>query len=194
MSDAPEDKKAPPPGVLAEQALGALPQDNKPAAYRDPKLDTPSPAALPVDPNYTEPYSHAAFKEMADKITKERGDAADSNTSLERKTLIDFLLARVQVLESALMPFALSAMVMSNSRMCLIADGRPEEPAGGTWISNVPSGIQLQPNEGFFFNACDAMGRTRTTEHMAAVLKKIQDAAALQAEKDSHVEAGGKVH
>lgn len=190
MSDLPETGK-PPDGVLAQQALAGL----KEPATRDARLDAPSQAAVPVDPNYTEPYTLVAFREMADLISASESPAqALLDQNLQRKSLVKFLLTRIKVLEDALLPFALSAMVMSNSRMCLIADHRPDEPAGGVWVSKVPDGIQLQPNEGYFFNACDAIGRQRTNDYMSSVLERVQQAAALQTEKDAHVAADGKLH
>jgi hypothetical protein len=183
----------PPEGVLAEQALTAM--ADKKAPEHDPALDTPSQADMPRDPNYVEPYSLGAFQALADGITVEASPAcAELSTVVQQRELIKFLLARIGVLESALLPFATSALVMSNARMCLIAEGSGGEPAGGTWISKGSKGIQLQPNEGFFFTACDAVGRKRATDHFAAMLARIKQAREAQVEKDAHVENDGTVH
>jgi hypothetical protein len=179
------DATKPPEGVLAEAAL-----KDEEVAKPEPRLVTKPPTTLPVDPSYAEPVPHAKFKSMADAISK--GTDPDVQRA-EQQTLIKFLLDRVKVLEDALMPFGSSAMVMSNARMCLIADNRPDEPAGGTWFSNV-QGIQLQPNEGLYFSACDAIGRQRVHDHTVEVFERLQKMREQQAEKDKHVDDGGTVH
>lgn len=193
MTDAPEDTKQPPPGILAEQVLTAL--NDKKVPDHDVRLDTAAVSEMPPDPNYVEPHSLGAFQTMADTINAGCAGTAVADLSVvaEQRMLIKFLLARIKTVEDALMPFAMNALVMSNARMCLIADGRGTEPAGGTWISKVPGGIQLQPNEGYFFNACDAAGRARTNNHMASILERVRQATALQGEKDAHVNDGGKL-
>lgn len=179
----------PPEGVLADAALSKEdPRDEAAAAIGagEAKQTTPPPTTLPVDPNYVEPIAYARFVDVAEKIQRDPEGFAPA------KVLIGFMLDRIKQLEDGILPFAASAMVMSNARMCLIADGRADEPAGGTWFSNV-KGITLQPNEGLYYSACDAMGRERVQEHVVAVFERLQEAKARQAEKDQHVEAGGTV-
>ena len=208
-----EEKKNPPAGMLAETALKEEPKvepKEDAATLADKNLmATQSTTKLPVDPSYAEPKPLKEFLEMHDKLCLDESDArrgVDGNriaasrrevmleaALLQRKALVEFLLSRVRVLEAALQPFAVSSMMMSNARMCLIADSRPEEPAGGIWLSNV-QGIQLQPNEGYFYNACDAMGRQRTHDYMCSALESMQQAQEAQVEKAKHVDDGGSVH
>lgn len=185
--------KTVPEGVLAGEVLKEEPAAQVPG---EEMLAHPSPAILPVDPNYVEPTTLEEFKEMAAKLAREAGESRSTldaeRVRLEQGALIAFLLARVGKLEEALMPYANMAMMMANARMCLAGDGRAGEPAGGTWLSNI-QGIQMQANEGIFFNACDAYGRKRIEEHMIKVFNKLQEAAKLQQEKIDHLDAGGRV-
>lgn len=190
MTENPENVGKPPDGVLADQVLSSMVDRKDP--NHDKALDTPS-QAEPVDPNYTEPFTVEGFQEMSNILIKASVEKP-SETILEQHALISYLLARIRILEAALLPFGMSALVMSNARMLLMSEGRGEEPAGGTWISKGSSGVQLQPNEGYFFSACDAVGRKRTNDHFASILKRIKEAQALQAEKNDHIEAGGKTH
>jgi hypothetical protein len=186
-----EEVKSPPPGVLAEANLKAA----EAAPVEERKLmDTPDPTRLPVDPNYLEPMSFERFKDMAESIFKTSTESdLGSKLFLEQRALIIFLLARLRNVEEALKPFAVTAMTFSNARMTLMANG-DDSPAGGTWFSNPPKGIQLIPNEALFFNACDAYGRKRIQDYMEETFKRLQAQYAAQKEKDAHVESGGPVH
>lgn len=181
----------PPKGVLADAALA---KDTVAPAEEKNLLATKPATQLPVDPNYRDPTTLAAFKKMVADI--DEAWVQDGNTQkarLAQREVITQLLARVQSLEAALMPFANSAVIMSNARMCLIGAARGDEPAGGTWYSNV-QGVQLMPNEGLYFNAWDTLGRAFVHNHICETFEKIQKAKGDQREKDAHVEEGGKVH
>lgn len=188
----------PPDGLLAEREL-AKEKAEAPTAVKPE--DTPSPAMLPVDPNYQEPTPAAAYTDMADKVCCAMHEAISVSSmdgvvalATQRETLLRFAIDRIKLLESALMPFAQGAMTMANSHMCLAALSRPDEPAGGMWISNPPDGIQLMPNQGLFFAACDALGRQRVHDHMATCLDMMHDMTKLANERDHHVADGGTVH
>lgn len=175
-----EDTRAPPAGLLAGAALKTL-------------EDTPPLTKLPVDPNYVEPLDVEAYAKTADGLKRRLGDTADHELPHEFSALNDFLVERVRALERALLPFATKAVGMANAEMCLAADGRPDDPGGGTWASNPPKGITLHPNAGLFYNACDVYGRARVQGHLEAIFKRVQESMAAQIEKDEHVENGGKV-
>lgn len=179
----------PPDGLLAEAVL-ANDEIVSPMLPVSPALiDTPSPAV--VDPNYIEPTPLEAYINVRNKIScLEDG----GQRCVERGSLINFLIERIEVLEGALMPFATQAVVLSNAHMCLVAAGRPNEPAGGTWYSNPPQGIQMQATEGLFFNAIDALGRGHVEDHMASMFQRMQERVALQTQKDVAVESGESVH
>lgn len=171
-------------GMLADATLKEKPIEQV-------VTESKNPAELPVDPNYIEPTPLAKFREIADALSRDAD--VDPNVSHQRGLLIQYLINRQQVLEDALMPFCVAGMMVINAAMNLAALGRASEPAGGTWLSNPPEGIQLQPNQSFFFNAIDAVGRGRTDEHMSNIFKRVQEANALQEAKLKHVEAGGSV-
>lgn len=179
------DQKVP-DGAIAEQIL-----DAKEEVGKDPTM-------LPKDPNYVEPTTLVKFQETADAINRE-ADTIETweqanKVFLQQKVLIGMLLTRCERLETAAIPFAINALMFSNARMCLIVNGRPTEPAGGTWISTPPQGIRMTANEGIFFDICDAVGRERVQKLMEDNFTKIQDANKLEAERDKHVEDGGTVH
>lgn len=170
------DDNMPPDGLLADAAL-----------------KTPPPTQLPVDPNYVEPIDVTVYASTADDLKRRLSDDGDEELPHEFAALADFLIERVRVLEDALLPFATKAIGLANAKMCLAAEGRPNDPAGGTWASNPPKGITLHPNAGLFYNACDAYGRARVQAHMEAIFKRLQATMAAQVEKDEHVEDGGTI-
>lgn len=178
----------PPEGLLANAVLA---QDEI-ITPKEPAAPKPNDATSPavVGDGYKEPTSLQAYCIVADNIS--RYESLDKKCK-ERGVVIDFLLQRINVLQTALMPFATQAMVLANARMALMAVGS-NDPAGGTWFSNPPQGIQMQATEGLFFNACDALGRGHVEDCMARTFEAVQQRAKEQAEKDKAVEAGETIH
>lgn len=86
------------------------------------------------------------------------------------------LVARIEALEAALLPFCCNGMSFAQARMNLDAEGKPEFPAGGTWCT-VTSGTAFAKNETIFYNAIDVYGRARMQEY---TLKLLQEAKAAQ--------------
>lgn len=86
------------------------------------------------------------------------------------------LVARIEALEAALLPFCCNGMSFSQARMNLDAAGKPDFPAGGTFCS-VDGGTAFAKNESIFYNAIDVYGRARIGEH---TLKLLQEAKAAQ--------------
>jgi hypothetical protein len=190
------DNTNPPKGMLAGNAL----QDDAAGAAvaQDATKDTQSPAMAGriIDPSYLEPTPLAKFQAMHDAVTRDEPKTTEelAKQNLTRKVLIDFLLGRVGQLEDALKPFCVTGTMFANAGMTLASLNRSDEPVGGTWISNPPANIQLQPTQGYFFAAIDAYGRKATETHMAAIFERVQASNKLTAEKDKHVEDGGTVH
>lgn len=182
----------PPEGLLAGQALAA---ESTPAAPAAPAAATLTMPELPPDPNYREPMTLEEYIRIATVFARALNDPAMDKTklALDQQNLVEFLIVRVKHLLAALMPFATQALVFSNARMCLRAEGRGDEPTGGIWVNQVVS-THLSPSESLFFDACDAVGRKRTQEHMEAAFARLQEGKKLAAEREAHVEAGGKLH
>lgn len=162
----------PPAGLLADAALKESPATQVVAATSLPASETPP----IIDPTYTEPPAPAALRECAKVMSLEGAPAAFVNT----------LITRIELLEKAALPFASHAMLLSNAHMCLIADGRPKEPSGGTW-TNGTARAQLQTNESIFYDACDAYGRQRVEAEMMAAFDRVQVAQKAYMEKQAHV-------
>lgn len=148
--------------------------------------DAGAPPNSSLDPDYVEPLGMDSFAPRMVEVANAHGP--DSAAHL----LVADLLARVVMLEEALKPFAMQGMSMTHARMALMANGRPTEPAGGTWVSQLEQ-IRCLPNEVLFYNAIDAYGRARTEGDLAALFEKAQAVAAAQRDQAAHVEAGGKV-
>lgn len=192
-----DGKKIPPDGVLAEGVLKesdmSLTEGVEEAqAIKDAK-SAPNPAEHRADPDYMEPTTVTQYEEMHAALCRAANGIEDS-VSRQRKLLITYLIGRVRVLEATLLPFCVTGTMFSNAAMNLAALGQGDQPPGGTWMSNPPEGIQLQPNAHFFFNAIDAVGRGRTEEHLSAIFRRVQQANELEAAKQNHVDAGGTVH
>lgn len=179
-------EQLPPKGLLAELALAAT--DAEKSVVKPP---VPTPSDLPVDPNYREPASLNKFTDIAIALSKLPSEELVT-CNLERGQLINILLHRLGELEAALIPIAQQGMVMANARLCLRAEGRGEEPAGGHWINQVSS-THLAPSESMFFNAIDTVGRARVHEHMIAIFNRVQESQRLIAERNEHIAAGGRV-
>lgn len=168
----PPDNK-PPAGFLA--SLDKVIEEEK---VKTAKVEVKGTVTTTIRPdNYVEPKSLAAFRAIYD------GDEHDC---------YDALLARAEALEKALLVFAGHGMMMANARMQLSAANRAQEPCGGTWVNGLQR-AQMVPNESIFFDAIDACGRERVDEHMTMLFETLRKAQAAQAERDAHVEAGGKV-
>lgn len=185
-----DDAKKLPDGVLAAEILN---KDSESAAIVANAYEAKNPAELPVDPNYMEPTTVEQYERMAFELIKE-ADGIEDSVSRQRKLAIVYLIQRIKVLQSALLPFGVIGTVFSNAKIDLTARGRPEEPAGGTWCSNPPDNIALQPNEKYFYNAIDALGRAHVQGHMTQLFQTLQANAALMTEKANHDEAGGTTH
>lgn len=178
----------PPKGLLASAALAAPPQvvDVKPSDVPDA-----TPGDAPVDPNYFEPTPLAKLLDIAMKLAV-LPDKELLTRDWQRGQFINVLLDRILNLEAALLPFAQIGMVLSNARMCLRGAGKADEPAGGHWVNQVTS-THLAQTEANFFRAIDAVGRKRIEEHMMQLFKRVQESQALVAERNAHIEAGGRV-
>lgn len=145
------------------------------------------PAQLPLDTSYSEPQSIESLKQRAASFTREAPGTID-----DVQIILRDMVARIESLEGALLPFAVQAMMMANARMALTANRQPQSPAGGIFICN-PNNTTMKPCEQMFFSAIDALGRKRTETHLMDVFKKFQEALAAGEECAKHLEEGGKL-
>lgn len=183
-------KKKPLPGVLASEIL------------RHAAAEHDVPTFPKVDGAYKDPPTLAAWRARLDNIGAQA--TFSSQVADEYNLLCEALLARVQKLEAALMPFATQGMMMANMQLCLIGAGRPDEPAGGTWLNGLQT-AQMRPEPIIFYMAADVVGRTATEERVMRIFDAIRKQSALIEERDAHVAdntlqgpvggpVGGRIH
>jgi hypothetical protein len=139
--------------------------------------------ASSVDPKYREPLTPEQHRTTLDAISGSIDDL---------RIYAEVLVARIIALEAALRPLANQSVQVANARMCLIANDRADDPAGGLWVSGVQS-IHCSPNEGIFYDAADVYGRGRVEENMARAFERVRLAQEAQADRSVHIEGGGKL-
>jgi hypothetical protein len=170
----------PPNGLLAAIAAGKLNTD--PPVEEHVAVDpNDMHQASSVDPNYTEPLTP---KEWRDRIF-----VADH---IAIHPLAERLVQRIEALELALRPLANQSVQVANARMCLMANGKADDPAGGLWVSGVQS-IHCSPCEGIFYDAADVYGRGRVEENMARAFERVRLSQEAKADQSVHIEGGGKL-
>lgn len=93
------------------------------------------------------------------------------------------MVARIEALENALMPFCQNGMAFSHARMNLDAAGNSGHPAGGTWV-NLPEGVTFSKNETVFYNAIDVLGRARVHDYIMNIFEQTKQAVEAQQTRD----------
>lgn len=169
----PPDKKLPLPGVIAGEVLKTV--------IKEPDIVQMAPSFPTVDTNYIEPKTAAEFKLIFEAVGATARDAQDVIGDMD--SLIKLLLKRIEALEDGLLPFATQALMLANMHMCLAAEGRSKEPAGGTWLNGI-NNATMQPNEKIFYFACDVLGRAQTEQRVMNIFAKVQEATAALVERD----------
>lgn len=168
--------KKPLPGVLATETLRRIAAENEAPTF--PKVDS----------GYKEPPTPAQLRASIDSIAQHvpQGAYAAREVFDELRLLAEALVARIETLSMALMPFATHGLMMANMQMVLTGAGRVDEPAGGTWINGVHQ-AQMQSNATIFYVAADAIGRAAVEDRVMSIFQKMQQATAAAAERDAHV-------
>lgn len=172
----------PPNGLLAAMAAGKLDTEFK--AEEHVAVDpNDMHQASSADPAYNEPLTPAQHRNTLDAIGGSLPDL---------RIYAEVLVNRIEALELALRPLANQSVQVANARMCLMANGKGDDPAGGIWVSGVQS-IHCSPCEGIFYDAADVYGRARVEENMARAFERVRLAQEAQADRSVHIEGGGKL-
>lgn len=94
------------------------------------------------------------------------------------------LSARLQELETALLPFARQGYMMGSVRIDLDARGQTTVSVGGAWLLAGDS-TRVEHCEKNFFGAVDAIGRDRVQRMLACIAEKQIAATKAQEERDN---------
>lgn len=170
----------PPAGMLASVSLTTEGPEQQNAAV-EPPPDVPHPASS-VDPNYREPLTPEQHRVSLLALSSQ--DAL--------RAYGEILVHRIEELETALRPMANLSVQVANAKICLMAEGRNEEPAGGIWVSGVQN-IHISPNEAIYYNAADIYGRGRVEQNMVRAFERVKLATQAQADRSVYIENGGKL-